>query len=359
MLKKIICLVLAFSFCFAIPVFAADSADKDSLYIATADCPQDYIDFADANIAKYIMSMHDSLDYKQISVGFPFAFADENADIYYFPVMYNGEIYYLFRVYPDGNGSFAAAISPFLADELESLAESTSRKNPLYLNMVESKIVASIGDLEYVLFEYPIDLAEDGISALSSDENEYSITDAKKDIGFDLSFAESRAVSNYIDLDIIETQGSNNWCAAYASSTIMRTLGYYCTAVDLINYFYDEPNTSYFVSGTQIRKYAIDNFGLYPIYVHYRLSNDLLYNEIDNGRPVYFEMLNVNKNTGHAIVLRGYDTEAQTWSIWNPWYNFYESFTMGDRYVPTGKSSETYTYAYMNTIYNWCEEDIS
>lgn len=358
MLKKIICLVLALSLCFATPVFAADSSAKGTLYVATTDCPQEYIDFAEEHISKYIMSMQDNLDYGLISVGSPFAFADEEADVYYFPVIYDDEIYYLFRVYPDGNGGYAAAITCFLAQELNNLAELTSEKNPLSLHMVGNKIVASVENSEYVLFEYPADLNEDAVSALSAGNALYSAVDVKKEIGFDLSFVKSRAVSNYIELDLIEKQGSNSWCAAYASSTIMRTLGYYCTAVDLIIYFYDEPLSKYYVSETQIRKFASDNFGLSPINVYYSISNELLYNEIDNGRPVYFKMMNIGYTSGHAIVLRGYDAEAQTWSIWNPWFTFYESFTMGERYVPTGHSSEKYAYAYTGTMYNWCEEAV-
>lgn len=79
---------------------------------------------------------------------------NEDSNIYYFPVLNDGGLIYLFRVYSDVNG-YAGAMSIFLVDELNELAAETSADEPLTLIMDDSDIVACVRDEIYTLFSYP------------------------------------------------------------------------------------------------------------------------------------------------------------------------------------------------------------
>lgn len=134
-----------------------ESFDVDSeLYIETTICPQEYIEYAENNIVGFVESYGEgNLSYSSIFVGTPFSFVDYDSDVYYFPVICDGTIKYILRVYPNNNNSFDAVISDFLAAELESIARYTSITTPLRLNRVGNYIVASIGSNSFILFSYP------------------------------------------------------------------------------------------------------------------------------------------------------------------------------------------------------------
>ncbi len=123
--------------------FASDNSDP-GFFIATSECPTGYIEYASENLSNFIMSLPDKIDYDDIYVGTPFSFADADADVYYFPVFNNETLTYLYRVYPDGN-TYSATISSILADDLDQLAMLTSANRPMYLNLVDSQIIATIG----------------------------------------------------------------------------------------------------------------------------------------------------------------------------------------------------------------------
>ena len=297
--------------------------------------------------------------YSNISVGTPFSFIDFDSDVYYFPVICDGIIRDIFRVYPNQNNGYDAAILSFLATELESLAGYTSAATPLRLNRIGNDIVASIGNNEYVLFSYPEEMnnVSSNVSTVATAISPISTTvvNAKADSNIDIEIATASTYatnswSYYITLNITETQGSNSWCAAYCTSTILRTLGYSSTAEGVMSIFYRRPGRSDNLSREQVVTYAKTK-GLNPIRVEATVSYETLRGELNSNRPVYLSMTRTGGS--HAVVLRGYNSRRSTWSIWNPWFTSYETFSMGGTYVPTGYSSNTHSYTYARTIYNW------
>ena len=325
--------------------FAAENGIS-GCYIATSDCPAAYINYATENVSDYIMSLGENLDYNSISLGTPFAFADADADVYYFPVICNGRIEYLFRIYPNGD-SFSAAITNFLANEIEHLAQYTSANNPLYLNLVNTKIVATIGSDSIVLFEYPEDMAIPENTTRSVSISHYSVVDAKAPTSIDLNLRQARYTSKYINLDLTEQQGTNSWCTAYCLAAIIGTkTNYSATARGLMNIvFGSNPSTSTafpWVSDNGATMISVaKKYGLSPTVLTTTVSNAVLKSEINAGRPCIVAM---DRGSGkHSVVLRGYNTVG-TWSIWNPWFDYYESYSMTGSYVPTGYPSTTYSY---------------
>lgn len=323
---------------------------ETNCYIATTECPQGYIDFAEENVSNFVLSMGESLDYDDIIVGSPFAFADYGADVYYFPVICDDVITYLFRVYPDGD-SYSAVISRFLADDIEELSDLTSVQNPMYLNLVNNRIVATIGTEEYVLFEYPDGISDVNQPAVAS-LIEHEVVDVKETSEIELNLMQTRVFYQYIDLDIIETQSSRDkWCTAYCLSTIIRTqTTFYTTAEScvIIALGSDASTTKAFPwssIATVSKQYRIT-----PTVLTTTASNSVLMTELNAGNPVIAAM---DRGTSqHAIVLRGYST-AGNWSIWNPWFDFYESCSMSGAYVPVGLPSSTNSYYPYAHAYNF------
>lgn len=362
-MKKFLSIILAIAITLSfgstvVSAKTAESSANSQLFIETTACPQGYVDFAEGNIAGFVESYCEgNVPYTSIMVGTPFAFLDYGSDVYYFPVICDGVIRYVFRVYPNQNNGYDAAISSFLAEELESLAKVTSANMPLKLNRIGNEIIASIGNEEYILFTYPDDMNDVSLqSEVANNRGTIAtkVIDAKTNVGIDVVVDKSTRTTNswsyYIDLDIIETQGSNSWCAAYCTSTILRTLGYSSTAEGVMSIFYRRPGSSDSISREQVVSYA-NMRGLNPIRVESTVAYETLRDDLRSNRPVYFSMSRSGGN--HAVVLRGYNSRRSTWSIWNPWFTSYETFSMGGTYVPTGYSSSTYSYTYARTIYNW------
>jgi hypothetical protein len=361
-----ICLFLTVVLCFSLLPSAAlaSEATATPCYIASSDCPEAYIEFARENISKFVMSITENLPESRFSVGTPFAFAAQDADIYYFPVIANGKIKYLFRVYPSGDG-FGCAITEFLAAELNELAPLTSAGSPMYLKLVDDCIVATIGSQTYELFKYPVSMSDDTESTVLSTAAEYPARNVTASSNIALNLQPARNVSNYIPLNIIEKQGSANyWCTAYCLAAIVRTTtGSYTTAQQLmIDAVGSNPDTQQPFpwgnsdEGVILRRVA-GLYGLHPITTTTPASNSVLFQEILANRP-YIAAMQTNRAIGeeneyHSIVVRGWDHTAGILSIWNPWDYYYENYSVHEAYVPTGRDPVEDAFTPYKHAYNF------
>lgn len=327
----------------------AKENDSSVCYIATTACPEEYSAYADDHISEYVLSISDR-SFNDIYVGTPFAFADTGADVFYFPVICDGQIEYLFRVYPDGD-SFSAAITAFLANDIEDLARYTDENNPMYLNLVDEQIVATIGTDRHVLYEYPekSSIEDEGTEIVA--DAVYTAVNAKTPYSIDLNLRQTRDAYKYITLDITEIQKGNEWCTAYCLATIIRTQTNFTTTAKglMISAVGSNPSNNTTFPWGKIASIARP-YGLTPTVLTTTVSNSVLISEINAGRPCIVAM---NRGAGqHAVVLRGYSSLG-TWGIWNPWYNFYENYSMSGSYVPTGKNAADYSYTPYMHAYNF------
>ena len=166
----------------------------------------------------------------------------------------------------------------------------------------------------------------------------------------------TRSSSAYLGLSIIETQGNNSWCAAYATAIILRYLESSTTtptAYGLMTLFYRNPaatdpfETSYVLSAAQF-------YGYSPVYVGNSLNSSVVFNQIDSGKPIFINSRRYDNVNGeyhyHALVLRGYSRNSDAYSIWNPWNNYYETMDMiTKQYV----ASSTRIYTWYSSVYDW------
>lgn len=357
MKKRILCLLMTCVVCLSLfpsTAFASDT-ESSSCYIASVDCPDAYFDYAEANISKFILSLNDGLDTTKVSVGTPFAFADNEPDVFYFPVMYNGTIVYLFRVYPNGD-FYSAAITEFLAADIESLAHLTSVDTPMYLNCVANKIIATIGNNSYELFEYPESMVNENYGIPQRTASAYSVKNIKFSPTIQLDLRQARDVYEYITLSITEDQDDEGWCTAFCLAAIIRTkTNYTTTARGLMTIVLgDDPDIDTpfpWVSDSGATMVSVcDQYGLSPVVLTTTVSNGVLCSEINAGRPCLVAMEAVGGN--HSVVLRGYSSIG-TWSIWNPWGTFCENYSMNGPYVPTGYSAAKWSFEPYMHAYNF------
>lgn len=138
---------------------------------------------------------------------------NEDSNIYYFPVLNDEELIYLFRVYPDVNG-YAGAMSIILVDELNELAAETSADEPLTLIMDDSDIVACVRDEIYTLFSY-LEIISSRNTAINTIRNsientaERTVVDIMENSNMNLTYSVApfsvNAGSKYLALTIKDT----------------------------------------------------------------------------------------------------------------------------------------------------------
>lgn len=361
-ISKIICVTMVcaiFVLTVSIPIYAKSNKEvsSETCYIASMACPKEYIAYVEENAVNYVLSVDEYLQDRVVTVGTPFSFATSDADVFYFPIICDGVISYLFRVYPGENG-FCGVITEFLAADIEEISKITTKEKPLYLQLVGKEIIATVGENEYVLFEYPENMSQqENLVSLCAEEI-VSVVDAKQstNISLDLSNTMSTRVAQRasITIDKSEQQKNNSWCAAYALASIIRTRTSYkgIYAKDCMKDAYGSvPATNVTFPRNKISTVA-NKYGLNPTVLSGAASNNTLYNQIASGRPVLMSMKNVTGTKSHAVVLRSYNLVNSTWGIWNPWYDFYEWYSMSGTYVPTGKTAisentyQSYRHAY-------------
>lgn len=255
---------------------------------------------------------------------------------------------------------WCGVITEFLAADIESLSNLTTQENPLYLRLVETQIIASIGENDYLLFEYPENMPQSENIANLCTEESVTIINAKQSANISLNLhnvtATRTAQRASITIDKNEQQGANSWCTAYALSAIIRTRTSYTNiyAKDCMRDAYGYvPSTSTKFPRSKISSVA-SGYGLNPTVSSGLVSDSILYSQIEAGRPILLTLENFGGTSLHDVVLRSYSLTNSTWGIWNPWFDFYEWYSMSGTYIPTGYSATNeHTYLPYRHAYNF------
>lgn len=384
MLKKLIkmsicnmmLIVLVLSIMLPVAAQSIEPAEN-SLFVATPAVPNDVITYAKSDFCFHLMSMVESGDFTgdpyQVELGTPFTYLadDEAVTQYYFPVIYNGNIVYIYRVYEDvvyyretGELRYASSMSNVLVDALLELSEQTSNDNPAIFTVNNNNILATVGSevsviaedlltgyqpLENNLLCYNMDTNSQGLNVVNAtDTLEY---DRQYILEYDRQYTLSASLpsSSYISLSRTEEQGEDDqWCAAYSTAAIIRTVKnvslYASTIADYFNL-----STSQVLSNSQAIYYAQAMYQMNPIFYEIPLSFTEVQDEIYHDRPIYAQMRHTFF-VAHVVVIRGYN--SSTYSIWNPWYqNSYETFSVDTlTYIP---STDTRDFSWCDGIKNW------
>lgn len=132
----------------------------------------------------------------------------------------------------------------------------------------------------------------------------------------------------YLNLDFLENQGKTSWCAAYATTAIIRyqTRKSFPTARQMMTTLY--PSSSNLAdestSNIQCISYA-NSYGFHSISNRWGTATaEGTMLEINANRPYWVSALKQTRGKDrHAFVVRGYANFDfyKTISVWNPWSN--------------------------------------
>lgn len=343
---------------------AGEQRDVKELYLISDKVNDDHIAYANSEKENVLMALKDvvSLDgfvlEDMISFGKPFNLNEST----YIPIIIGNKIVALMAV-SDFEGELGWTLSKDFSDGLNQISKLTSLESPASLYTVKGNVFAIISGKEIQLTFYPeLEVSED--SKLYNDaeipsKNVVNVMEIENLEGsyrlYNMVFASRSSSSKYIDLDLAETQEDQSWCSAFAGAQILRQRGKgKIYANNIMRYFY--PNVSYddlkkkSISHNQLIKYA-NNKKSYPSKSTGTLSLDSVKKQIDSKKSIYLSCdgTGTYKKANHALVLRGYNTRNNTYSVWNPWNDSYVSMSISSKSISVNGGK----FIWSSTIYGW------
>lgn len=375
--KRILSCMIAILMSVTIAITASAAGIKNDLYsekglfLLSSDVPEEAVEYTENTIGGMI---HDIYDVNSITVGKPFVVEGHSCDLYYFLVYNNGKVVGVYRVFNTENGYTGIfSENPELVENLEKLKKLTTDRNPARIVVGDYEDIYAImsnGQVVQILTDPMGRATEIGNTDImaSSMSLSLSVINATDSVEFTVSSTVPLATSStykYLQIGWSETQGSEPWCAAYATASIcryrLRGLGSNITAditaLKIMQFTYPNLSMSALKQESLSRSAAIAyaNYkGFDPKQKNGRLSWKNIKSEIDADCPIYFgcDNLTNNRKSSHALVCRGYNENNGNpfYSIWNPWYTKYERmYTSNYIYTTEGGTQ----YEYDRTIYRW------
>lgn len=252
-----------------------------------------------------------------------------------------------------------------IINNLEEISSLTSENSPATIMAGEyDDLYALIGSNLYTIQSDPAGNVTSEQRQFVNGLNNTSITiDASTEIPLNKSLSTRSSPSyKFLQIGWDETQGSEPWCMAYVTASIMR----YKTnsSVDTISarsvMEWAYPDLSYSeLCETALSTSKADDFAntynIDPVYTASTRSYSQIVSEIKADNPVAFicDNLNTGAKKSHAFVCRGYnDNNGNSfYSIWNPWYDEFERiYTSDNTYV---NAAGTAKYKWSATMYSW------
>ncbi|MDO5696145.1 MAG: C47 family peptidase [Eubacteriales bacterium] len=336
-----------------------------SLYIASDPVSEGYINYAKEEKMNIFMSLpdvvSDELSYLDSDENIYFGNAFVLNDINYIPILANNKVIALLAVI-ETNGEYSWTLSSDFSDGLNSIAKKTSRNKPAVLYTDKGNVYANIsGDIHQLTFNPEIkSIQQDNHRMNPFVENKeivnvYNVSN-KTEVKYSrIQYSTRASSSKYLTLDLKETQGDQSWCSAFAGAQILRYRGKgNIYAQYIMRYYY--PN----VSNTDLKDKSITNSELikyankkksYPSQIDNTLSISTVKSQINSYKPIYLGCRGngTYKKARHALVLRGYNTNSSTYSVWNPWNAKYVSMSTSSKSIAVSGG----TFTWDTTIYGW------
>lgn len=340
--------------------------DVKELFLVSNKVNENHITYANSQKENVLMALKDVIDLSLnrfdsddiISFGKPFNLNEST----YTPVIIDNKIVALMAV-SDYEGVLGWTLSKDFSDGLNQISELTSLKSPAFLYTDRGNVFAIISDQKLQLTFYPeIEVYSDPklysetkmsletpVNIMSSEnlEDSYRINE--------MSAKPMSSSSKYLYLDLAETQEDQSWCSAFAGAQILRQRGKgKIYASNIMRYFY--PNDSgndlkkRSISHNQLIKYA-NTKKSYPSKSSGTLSLNSVKKQIDSNKSIYLSCdgTGTYKKANHALVLRGYNTKSNTYSVWNPWDDSYVSMSTSSKSISVNGGK----FIWSSTIYDW------
>ena len=335
----------------------------DGLYIASEEVPKEVYIHIQESIAGIICDLYDT---NNISVSEPFKLFNTTFDLYYSLIYSDGKIVATYRSYEiEGRYTGILSENTEIIEGFEKISFLTSIETPAKIISGEyDDLYALIGADIYPIFSDPSGKETESKTILDNltTRTLTHVIDLTNGIMIEQPYYRSNPTSRFLQIGWDETQGSQPWCMAYVTASIMR----YKTgnnintisAQSVMQWAYPNYSQSQLneesLSTTQADAFA-NTYNIDPRYTSSRRTYSQIVNEILAYNPVAFICDNLNTGTkkSHALVCRGYnDNNGNSfYSVWNPWYKKFERiYTSDNTYV---NASGTARYLWSATMYDW------
>lgn len=336
---------------------------ENDLVLYSEDCPVEAENYALESYTTMLQAAIDSGDIivnGDVSLGSPFTILDSKNKntVYYFPILNNNTVIATFRVYVDdiltlqsSEPVYIGILSKYLVAELNELWKTENRDlgavlyfdNGNIMIQIENEVntlIPSINGNSPTKDLIDFNFSELKITSINNNLDTVNISDFQ---------SQNYSYTANLQLPIIETQFGNKWCSAYATASIMRFLTGNTNrprALDLMVFVNKTELTDSFETN-DIFEY-LEYYGGSATDVSRPLTSTEVFGEINARRPVFAGLTSPSEN--HAVVIIGYNRNTNTYSIWNPWYSYYETINMITKEYA---SPENGTYEWKHSIYQW------
>lgn len=350
-------------------VVSADNVNEETngIYLLSEVIPQGAIEHVQSSLKSLISDLISNG--VVVSVGQPFKLSGSQNNLYYFVVYANNEMVGIYRVFETDDGySGIFSEDTTIISRLMNLSDLTTAANPARI------VVGAYNDLYAVVNNQVLTLIEDPFGNVTSPESLLSqpvLCDTDTivnildtiDVSFTPPISRTTPTWKYLQLDCLEIQTSLPWCAAYAAASILRfKTGRSLSEINasaILQYSYPDKTIEELeqlgISINHAMQYA-NQYGIYPSYVLHRRAYSAITDDIIADNPVMFVFDNLSSGNvrAHAMVCRGYyDNSGDSYySIWNPWYTYYERIYTSDNIYYISATGEA-RYKWSATSYGW------
>lgn len=312
-------------------------ANENSSLFSYTTVDNEVESYAKDNVAIYMSSHYDNnVEDYELGKGIT-VFSKNNQNKTIFPIWENNRIIATFVVENDSEG-FYAVYSEAYVDQFNYLATITSSSSPMY-------VVASNNSVYGVVDNRWYDLNHNtGIYAV---KEPYSVKDKIMVNSFEkldfVPYIQTRIPTSYSKSFSIYYTQTGSYCYSYALGNLLRNMGYTSyTPTDIQKYM----NNSLGASKTDLSNY-LQSKGLSCNYANsgYLSFEDVMSIIYYNNNYIYIGAKSNTRNESHAFVIYGYFDNGitQLYNFWNPWYNYKQTMSAGNRIIETA-SSETFTW---------------
>lgn len=261
-------------------------------------------------------------------------------EVSYFPVLSNDRIIATLGILNDN--SMAWSVSQELVAELNEFSLITTPERPVEYSIHGGDVYATFCGITKRL-SYNFELTKDqliekkGISSKGVED----IYDVQSIINANSinpnSTIKGKTVIKNLALDRKETQNDQSWCSAFAGAQIMRFKGKDKYAYDIMRWKYPYDTMAELkkesINTTELMQYGRKIGFKSTVYSDSTLSFNEVKSQIDSERPIYMGCHGGGdySKARHALVLRGYNSNDKTYSVWNPWNKEYKTVSSSDK----------------------------
>lgn len=328
-------------------VYAEDTVgqnNENNTTLLSEEVPEELIDLVKGRLIYFdsILLNDDGIPSGDKALGMPFSVYDDDVKetYYYFPLYHQDELIKTIFCYFDSYiDQWETNMSGHLIDELTDFfsGENENSERVGFLQKNADLYLVDEDSIVSLFYDSPVSEGVTTPSDLRWDEFDYQeLTEEYEDtLIFTLPVTNKTTQrslrsqgQHYLHLDFLENQGQTNWCAAYATTSIIRyhTKNRTPTAEQMMRSLHPNssnlPNQS--ASNAQCISYATSH-GFRGITDRWGVATVTeTVTEINANRPYWVsaEGQSSNYKKGrHAFVVRGYANFDfyRTISVWNPW----------------------------------------